>query len=75
MCDECKDYLVKKKDSDKNIWPSFMWNILSGSTKSKFVGNKKYYTKYNAEVLWRLIPNTMRPWWIDSIQTIDEETN
>ena len=52
-----------------------MWNILSGSTKSKFVGNEKYYTKYNAEVLWRLIPNTMRPWWIDSVQTIDEETN
>ena len=35
--------------------------------KSKFFGDKKNYSIYNAEVLWILILRTMRLWLIGSV--------
>ena len=29
LCKECKEYLVSKNNDLKNIWPSFIWHLLS----------------------------------------------
>ena len=33
LCDECKQYLEDESNEPKNIWPVFLWYILSGSNK------------------------------------------
>ena len=34
LCTQCKDYLVDKSNNPKNIWPSFLWHVLSMGNKS-----------------------------------------
>ena len=41
VCAECQNYLTDPSDSNwKNIWPSFLWNLLSGKDAS----NGKFFS-------------------------------
>jgi len=37
---------------------------------SDFGGEYKYYSVYNGQTLWRLIPQSMRYWWINAVKSI-----
>ena len=41
---------------------------------SSFNGEYKYYSVYNGEHLWSLIPQSMRLWWIDAVKSINFES-
>ena len=49
LCNQCNEYLVNKKKEENNIWPSFLWNILSMGNKSDFIGEYKYYSVYSGQ--------------------------
>ena len=70
LCEECNQLLVEKSDEPRDSWPSFLWSILSGSTKSNFYKKAWNCSIYDRGVLWKLIPVTMRPWWIDSVKVL-----
>ncbi len=80
LCQECErclkktpNYLSmtssqKKHMFDwKNIWPSFLWDILSGCNASD---NVPYYPIEGAETLWRMIRVSMREYWFEAIGII-----
>ena len=70
MCKQCYEYLVKKKNDDKNLWPSFLWQLLSGSHKTKFEGTYNFFDVYDDGFLWRFIPYSMRQWWLRETKAI-----
>ena len=72
LCEECKEYLVSKNNDPKNIWPVFIWNLLSGGHLSQFHGERNFYDVYGGRYVWSIIHRTIFPWWIDSIKTILE---
>jgi hypothetical protein len=51
----------------KNIWPSFLWDILSGCNASD---NVPYHQIEGAETLWRMICASMREYWVEAIGII-----
>jgi len=51
----------------KNIWPSFLWDILSGCNASD---NVPYHQIEGAETLWRMICASMREYWFEAIGII-----
>ncbi len=51
----------------KNIWPSFLWDILSGYNASD---NVPYYRIEGAETLWRIKCASMREYWFEAISII-----
>ncbi len=51
----------------KNIWPSILWDILSGCNASD---NVPYYHIKHAETLWRMICASMREYWFEAIGII-----
>jgi len=63
VCAQCCMYL-KERDMGKNldrfrhcVWPVIMWTWLSGPHLVSKFGHS----------LWRLIPETIRPWWINQL--------
>jgi hypothetical protein len=69
---ECKNYLVERQDDAKNMWPLFLYSVLFGFHKSVFHGTQYHYSAHRAETLWRLIPQSMREWWIDELALLVE---
>jgi hypothetical protein len=51
----------------KNIWPSFLWDILSGCNASD---NVPYHRIEGAETLWQMICASMRESWFEAIVII-----
>ena len=80
LCQECERCLKKTPDYSsmtssqkahmfdwKNIWPSFLWDILSGCNASD---NVPYHQIEGAETLWRMICASMREYWVEAIEII-----
>ena len=80
LCQECERCLKKTPDylsmtssqkahmfDWKNIWPSFLWDILSGCNASD---NVPYHQIEGAETLWRMICASMREYWFEAIGII-----
>jgi hypothetical protein len=85
MCQECECCFKKTLDyssmtsSQKvnmfdwtNIWPSFLWNILSGCNASD---NVPYHQIEGAETLWWMICASMRKYWFEAISIIQYRGN
>lgn len=56
VCNECYQYLMAPTaiDRDKNVsWPAFAWSVLK---------NPQHVSQ-----VWKLVPDTWRPWWKDAI--------
>ena len=69
ICDQCKNYLVDGDDNHENIWPSFTTYFLTQSEASVFDKNMNpFHSIYDGPTLWKVIPQTMRPWWIESLK-------
>ena len=66
LCHQCRNYLVSGDDNWSNIWHLFLKELLCGSHTPAFGEEYYFYQRYSAETLWRLIPESMRPWWINS---------
>ena len=77
LCQECERCLKKTPDYSsmtssqkahmfdwKNIWPSFLWDILSGCNASD---NVPYHQIEGAETLWLMICASMREYWVEAI--------
>jgi hypothetical protein len=74
LCSECMMFLDKSVDGKKNqeweyCWPSFLWNTL---TKSDVVTDKLFVETYDAKLLWKYIPDTVRIYWREII--VDESS-
>ena len=80
LCQECERCLKKTPDYSsmtssqkahmfdwKNIWPSFLWDILSGCNASD---NVPYHRIEGAETLWWMICASMREYWCEAIGII-----
>ena len=72
LYNECNKYLVLKNNSPMNMWPSFLWHLLSGGHLSQFHGDKRFYEVYGGKYLWSIIPSSMRPWWIEGVKDISD---
>jgi hypothetical protein len=60
---------IKSKDF-ADLYPSFLWNLLNGK-HTPTLGKSYYYNAvYSGRDLWRMIPSTMHPWWIQSLTEI-----
>ena len=70
LCNECNNYLVEKQDSEKNVWPLFLFHLLFGSHTPVFGNTQSHWDICGGSTLWRLIPQSMRHWWIDEIKTL-----
>ena len=54
LCDECAKYLTQKNGNIyKNMWPSFIWYVIS---------NVQLNTIYGLSI-WKFIPESWRNWW------------
>ena len=70
VCKHCYKYLVEKDNDHKNLWPSFLWRLLSGSYKTKFDGIYNFFDVYDDGFLWKFIPYSMRHWWLRETKSI-----
>jgi hypothetical protein len=59
-----------EKDPFKHTVYAFLWDILSGGHKGGDFYSYKFHDIYG-EMLWQLIPSSMRPWWIDAVKEIN----
>ena len=57
--------LMKKKQRWEYTWPSFFWNLLSGSEKES---GKYFQNVYTPKKLWKFVPTSLRPQWIRAIR-------
>ena len=79
LCEQCTAFLKKcepgltpkeqaafnKARFDwKNVWPSFYWNLLTGSCSRS---GKKFHEVYSAREIWKYIPPTIREYWTGAI--------
>lgn len=69
LCDECFEVCVNDSKEFKDRWPAFLWKLLSQSIHSPIFGHRYLHQIYEDQ-LWKIIPETMRPWWIDSVRAI-----
>lgn len=64
-----------KRDRSQNDFINtvyaFLWDLLSGSHKSGTFEDYYFVQVYGGEILWQMIPLTMRRWWIDAIKEIN----
>jgi hypothetical protein len=62
LCTECKNHLTtndnKEASKDENIWPSFIWTLLSNSRIHGIYGR----------MIWKFIPTKWRHWWINELK-------
>ena len=63
----------EKEKLDRNHFQftlfAFLWDMLNGERKST-LGTYRFVDIYG-DYLWRMIPRSMRPWWIDAVQSIN----
>ncbi len=71
LCDECFEVCKNGSSEFKHAWPAFLWNILRHDCRSAFGGGGYFNQIYSGETLWKIIPRTMRPWWLDSVLDIN----
>ena len=71
LCKECKCYLADRENDPKNLWPIFLYSVLFGTSQGVFLDSVHHYSVCGAETLWRLIPQSMRPWWTSEIAKYD----
>ena len=66
LCNQCHRLLSKETKSNDfaDRYPSFLWNLLVGKHVPALGPSYYYRDIYSGEELWRMIPSTMRPWWI-----------
>jgi hypothetical protein len=66
LCNQCHRFLSKeiKSNDFADRYPSFLWNLLVGKHVPALGPSYYYCDIYLGEELWRMIPSTMRPWWI-----------
>jgi hypothetical protein len=57
---------IKSKDF-ADLYPSFLWNLLVGKHTPTLGASYYYNAVYSGQDLWRMIPSTMHPWWIQSL--------
>jgi hypothetical protein len=61
LCCECASFLVlAEKQTMNNVWPTFMWNVLS---------NEVIRGHFGVQV-WSYIPMKWRHWWIDDFMRL-----
>ena len=64
LCLECSEFLSnhdpKVGKLFQNVWPSFVWNLLSDGNILEVYG----------EYTWRFVPWKWRHWWADSVKRI-----
>ena len=60
LCQNCKTYLTGNCDANEvgNIWPAMIWSWLTDTNLLNEYGI----------LLWGLVPDLWRPWWIDELQ-------
>ena len=69
-----KKYKRHKSQSEfTNTAYAFLWNLLSGRHKSGTFESYYFAQVCGGEMLWSMIPMTMRPWWIDAIKDIYQD--
>ena len=71
LCKECKCYLADRENDPKNLWPIFLYSVLFGTSQGVFLDSVHHYSVCGAETLWRLMPQSMRPWWTSEIAKYD----
>ena len=63
ICMQCKEYLCSPDrtvyNNFKNVWPSFIWSILSSQAVHQAYGL----------YVWRFIPLSWRSWWVDILRS------
>jgi hypothetical protein len=63
---------IKSKDF-ADSYPIFLWNLLVGK-HTPALGTSYYYNAvYSGQDHWRMIPSTMRPWWIHSLTETNQD--
>lgn len=74
LCAECHRYckrIPKGQQREKFFpWNAFIWKILARGHTTPFHGIMIFHKIYKPEEIWKLIPSTMRRWWVDSIKLI-----
>ena len=71
LCDCCYRFLNADPSYDKdrfkwkNIWPSFMWDLLVGKDMSTGI---PFCVSYEPEHLWKFIPSSCRRYWLESLK-------
>lgn len=73
LCTECMQFLhkytlCKNNKSWEYCWPSFFWNLLTGS---EVVSGTRFCTVYEPSLLWRFIPETLRTYWRESLEYLN----
>ena len=81
LCSKCNVFLhqgylpAHHKDTDekhlldwKYTWPAFLWNLLGGTQAAD---NVPFYRVYEPSYLWRFIPVSLRPYWVDAIRDVE----
>ena len=73
LCTECMQFLhkytlCKNNKSWEYCWPSFFWNLLTGS---EAVSGTRFCTVYEPSMLWRFIPETLRTYWRESLVNLN----
>ena len=71
LCEQCYNYLVMKEEDTKNVWPLFLYSVLFGVQENMLGEAYCNHQVCGGNNLWRLIPRTMRQWWVDEISTVD----
>ncbi len=65
LCLECSEFLTNQESKVakgfENVWPSFVWNLLS---------DKEILNVYGVHV-WRFLPEKWRYWWIEAVHQCD----
>ena len=70
LCEQCHASVVEGSKEFENTWPAFIWKLLSSQCRSAFYGSEHYNQVYTGEELWKIIPLTMRPLWLNSVRSI-----
>lgn len=70
LCDECFNVCVDKSQEFRDRYPAWIWKTFTEKIQSRFFGSTTLSELYGEE-LWRIVPVTMRPWWIESVRCIN----
>jgi len=59
-----KEKAINNLTDWKYTWPAFLWNLLSGHD---VLDGVPFYDVYEPSSLWRFVPLSLRPFWIDDV--------
>ena len=77
LCDQCYENCVNGSTEWKDAWPGFFWDLLSGkpyqqsASSSYFSSSAHIHQIIDPELIWQIVPDSMRPWWINAIIQIE----